>query len=145
VKVMNRRAAASHSFEPHTGEVRLVLTAGTREALLAEAGRALAELMLRDEDRGIRPSGPASSFEVRARDGATLLAEWLNELIYRSETSKRVFTEFQVEGAGETWLRGRAWGVQPLELKTAVKAATLHGLSLTSEGGTWRATAVLDV
>lgn len=139
-----RRRGAAHQFEPHTGEVRLSLWAPTREALFAEAGRALAELMLGERAIPER-RGPAVELEVCARDGAALLAEWLNELISRSEISKQVFTDFELDAVEATRARGRAWGVEPAALKTAPKAATLHGLSLAPLGAGWGATVVLDV
>jgi SHS2 domain-containing protein len=135
---------ATHRFEPHTAEVRLVLEAPTREALFAEAGRALAELMLGDQPGGGRKGAPVE-LEVKGRDGAVLLAEWLNELVYRSEISKQVFTDFEIDDASETRVRGRARGLEPEALKTAVKAATLHGVSVERDGEGFRGAVVLDV
>jgi SHS2 domain-containing protein len=83
--------------------------------------------------------------EVRARDRAALLVEWLNELIFLSEANKQVFTRFEVERAEETVARGRAWGVSPEVLKTAVKAATWHQVKVEQQGGQWQAGVVLDV
>jgi SHS2 domain-containing protein len=141
---MMEAPAARHSFEEHTGEVRLELTAPSCEELFAEAGRALAELMLGEV--GVPPdSAPMKAVEVRARDRAALLVEWLNELIFLSETSKRVFTHFRVERVDETEALAVVAGVAPEVLKTAVKAATLHGVSVQDSNGSWRASVVLDV
>ncbi len=136
--------AASHRFGEHTGEVRLEVSAPTCEELFAEAGRALAELML-----GELPQTPAAPgtrpVEVHGRDRAALLVDWLNELIFLSETSKQVFTRFQVERITETEARARVAGVAAEALKTPVKAATLHGVSVSRSGGGWQASVVLDV
>jgi SHS2 domain-containing protein len=133
-----------HRFEEHTGEVRLEVSAPTREALFAEAGQALAELMLGDGSHPA-PSGQAQPLEAQAGDLGALYVEWLNELIFQSERSKEVFTRFEVTKVDATSVRAVAFGVHPEVLKTAVKAATLHGLSVRQEGEGWRASVVLDV
>ena len=136
--------SARHRFAEHTGEVRLELAAPSCEELFAEAGRALAELMLGEvPDPGA--SAPARAVEVHARDRAALLVGWLNELIYLSETSKQVFTRFDVERVDETAVWARVAGVAPEVLRTAVKAATLHGVSVVRSADGWRASVVLDV
>jgi protein archease len=136
--------AAEHRFEEHTGEVRLVLRASSLEELFVEAGRALAEMML-GELPGSTTPGTEQQLSVRARDRATLLVEWLNELIFLSETSKQVFTRFRVERVGKDDMQAAVAGVSPESLRTQVKAATLHGLSLENRGGAWQASVVLDV
>jgi SHS2 domain-containing protein len=140
----SKTAAAGHTFKQHTGEVRLELSAPSCEELFAEAGRGLAELML-----GNIPASPASanaqSIEVSARDRCALLVAWLNELVFRSETSKRVFTQFQVDYVDDSTLRASAWSMEPNVLKTAVKAATLHRVAVERLSEGWRATVVLDV
>ena len=137
-------ADAEHTFEEHTGEVRLRVTAPSCEGVFAEAGRALAELMLGELPEVVE-LGPERLVEVRGRDRAALFVGWLNELIFHSETSKQVFTEFRVEQLEETSVRAVIAGLSPETLKTAVKAATLHGVSVEFTGGRWRATVVLDV
>jgi len=133
-----------HQFEDHTGEVRLKLGAPSLEELFAEAGRALAELML--GDLAARSAlGPEQRVRVRAADLEALLVEWLNELIFLSETSKQVFTRFRVEHLGTGELEAVVAGVAPEALKTQVKAATFHGLSVENRQGAWRASVVLDV
>ena len=136
--------AADHRFEEHTGEVRLALTASSLEELFAEAGRALAELTLGALPASTTP-GPEQRISVRARDRAALLVEWLNELIFRSETSKQVFTRLRVEWVGANEMQAVVAGVSPETLRTQVKAATLHRLSLENRGGAWQASVVLDV
>jgi SHS2 domain-containing protein len=136
--------AAEHRFEEHTGEVRLVLSASSLEDLFGEAGRALAEIML-GELPATTTAGPEQRLSVRARDRAALLVEWLNELIFLSETSKQVFTRCRVERVGKDEMQAAVAGVSPEGLRTQVKAATLHGLSLENRGGVWQASVVLDV
>jgi len=117
--------------------------AKTCEALFAEAGRALAELMLGDSK--VPAGGERQAVAVEARDRAALLVEWLNELIFLSESKKQVFPRVEVERATETSVSGAVWGVAPELLAVPVKAATFHEVVVEEAGGEWRASVVLDV
>jgi SHS2 domain-containing protein len=133
---------ARHSFVEHTSEVELRLEAPSLAALFVQAGKALAELML----------GEATGSEavtdrviVTAPDRAALLAAWIDELIFRAEIRKAVFTRFDVARVDEQEIAAEIGGVAEPVLKTAVKAATFHDLRVAEENGRWVATVVLDV
>ena len=142
---MGDGAAASHELLEHTGEVAVRLRAPTPAALLAEAGRALAELMLGDDDGARAAASVGATVEVRAPDLTTLLIDWLNELVFRSDVDKAVYTEFEIARASEREVAARVRGVAEPTLKTAVKAATFHGAHVSQEGGAYVATVILDV
>lgn len=134
--------AGRHGFEEHTGEVRIWVEAPDLAGLFREAGLALAELMAPDAQR---PDGAAETIELSARDAEALLVDFLDELIYRTDTTGRVYNEIEVERADSGGLSARVRGVVPAEMKTAVKAATFHGLRIEESDGLWRARVVLDV
>lgn len=79
-----------------------------------------------------------------------LLVDWLNELIFRSETGHRLFARFDVTVApdGRT-LRANVGGepVDPLRhvLDHEVKAVTHHGETLVRDEDGWRAELILDI
>jgi len=132
-----------HAFDDHVGELRLRLDAPTLPALFEEAARALAELSL---DRATRPSeDPVEVVKLTAPDAPTLLVDWLNELVFLSETRKRVYTDVHVTSATETVLEAEVRGVYPEVVRTAVKAATLNELTLERGPHGYAATVVLDV
>src|SRR5262249_6857783 len=114
---------ASHAFVEHVGEVEVMLRAAGLPDLFAEAGRALAELML-GEDVAPPVEGPRATVSVSARDREALLVEWLNELIFQAETEKAVYTRFDVRFLTDRELRAEIQGLAEPTLKTAVKAAT---------------------
>jgi SHS2 domain-containing protein len=129
-----------HRWLDNTAELELTVEAPTEEAVLAEAAVALGEL-LTDE-----PEGEPARREVAvsAPDEPALLAEWLNELVFLSETESFV-PERVVElelSAGR--LRALVDG-RIAAPKTLVKAVTYHGLVLEREGVGWRGRATLDV
>lgn len=134
---------ARHEFEEHTSEVKMRLFAPTLPSLFQEACRALADIMAESPPQVGRPDEPVG---LIARDREALLAEWLNELIYRTESEGRLFTAAEVERLSDTELTGKIGGAAVSGLKTQVKAATLHDLTiepLAQEG--WTASVVLDV
>ena len=136
-------SAPSHSFLEHTGEVRLRLTAGSLAELLAEAGRALAELQLRGASGD--PAGPAEEIEVRSADRVALLVDWLNELVYRAESGVAVATEFDVREIGDSAIRARIRSTPVEQSPALVKAATLHGARVEPVAGGWEGDVILDV
>ena len=137
-------ASATHTFEEHVGELGLRLDARTRADLFAEAGRALAELFV-GEMALPSPAEDAETVELRAADPGALLVDWMNELLFRSETQRKVFVEFFFDRLFDTELRASIRGVEVDELRTLVKAATLHDLELRKQSDGISAALVLDV
>lgn len=94
---------------------------------------------------------PAESYavEVEAEDLETLLVEWLNELLYLSESGELLFSSFKVLSMGETVIKGSAFG-EPLDrdrhkLGTEIKAVTYHMLKVEQEDDMWVGTVIFDV
>ncbi|MFO7155622.1 MAG: archease [Pseudomonadota bacterium] len=137
------RMDASHRFEAHTGEVRLVLSAPDLPALFAQAAQGLAELMA--EDAMAIPFEDRLDLEVEGRDVEALLVGWLDELIFQTEIRGKVYPRVEQIEVGEGRLRARVAGGSPKAFKTSVKAATFHDLRVRSEGGRLHAAVVLDV
>jgi SHS2 domain-containing protein len=138
----------SHEVVDHTSEIRLRVRAGSLAELLAEAGRALAQLELRGANGAA--AGDWRPLTVSAADRAALLAEWLNELVFLAEAERWIPIDFEVERAGEVSggdaeIRARARGVTLEQSPGLVKAATLHGLRVDPIPGGLEAEVVLDV
>jgi SHS2 domain-containing protein len=133
---------ASHAFEQHTGEVKLRLDAASLAELFAEAARALAELMGIPSDE---PPGEWQRVDLTARDGEALLVAWINELIARTEIDHLRYADVAIDDVTARRLVARVRGVPFRETRTAVKAATLHGLRVHAGPGGASATLILDV
>ncbi|HVY48332.1 MAG TPA: archease [Minicystis sp.] len=132
-----------YRFEEHTSEVALRIEAPTLAGLYGDAARALAALQLGDVAKG--PLGPPERVVACARDRAALLVAFLDELIYRSETEKRVFPDVTVERCSDVELEAVVRGVDVEALATAVKAATYHGVSVEADRAGYTARVILDV
>jgi len=136
--------SARHTFEEHVGELKLHVEGRSYEEIFFEAARALANLMTRGGGLP-RPSEDSERVELRSRDRAALLVDWLNELLYRSEAQRRIYTECHFDRLTSTELRAFVRGAAVEELRTMVKAATLHDLELKEGANGYSATIVLDI
>ena len=124
----------------HTAELELHINADTEEAVFEDALRALAELV-RD---GERPEHVSFEIALDAPDRATLLAAWLDELVYRAEADGLVpdaVEHLALTGDGLT-ATVRAHRGEPRHL---VKGVTYHRLEFDREGDACHACLVLDV
>lgn len=132
-------------FEPHTSEVQLRIEGTDLAELFEEAGYALAEVMLGESPPEPPPGAEEEHVTLDAADTEALLVDWLNELISRADMKKRVYTHLTVDALEERTLRARIRGFTPEVLKTAVKAATFHGVDIREHEDRFIATVVLDV
>lgn len=130
----------SHRWVDHTAELELRLDSPTETAVFEDALTALSELLRDGSGRG----GTSFEVEIQAGDRATLLANWLDELVYRAETEDLVpdrVEHLSLEGdALHAQVRARRG--QPRHL---VKGVTYHRLSFDDADDGYRATVVLDV
>jgi SHS2 domain-containing protein len=139
----------AHSFDEHTSETRLSLSAPSLEALLEEAALAMMELVVAEP----LPDGGALSHRqvaLESPDRDALLVDWLNEIIFLTETGHACVETARVSVAGSTTLTAEV-GLRVQErLRNPVKAASFHDLSIVEEpgeagGSRFRATIILDV
>ena len=137
-------SAPRHRFGEHTGEVELIVEASTLAPLFEEAARGLAGLLA--EDTLGPPTRDAEHITLTASDPETLLIEWLNELVYRGEVNGCIYADVEIERIDERSLEATVRGREPRAPRTAVKAATWHGVRIRPrDGGALEATVVLDV
>jgi SHS2 domain-containing protein len=139
---MTTEPGARHEFLDHTSEVEVSLAAPSLAGLLAEAGRALAELLAGEVRQA---DGPVERVRLESADREALLVDWLNALIFLSETRKRVFTEFRFAQVGDQSLEAEVRGFVPEGLRLPVKAATYHRVAVASSDGGLAGRVVLDV
>jgi SHS2 domain-containing protein len=129
----------SYEWVDHTAELELHVEAPSEELVLHHSMGALAELLG-------SASGPRRTHQIDldATDRATLLAEWLEELVFLAETEGFVPEEAEIvlrNTSLHAVTRGRTGEPRPL-----VKAVTYHGLRFEQrEDGVWQARVVLDV
>jgi SHS2 domain-containing protein len=128
----------AYDWVDHVGELELAIHAPSREAVLAEGACALGELL------GGGGDGETREVAVEGAELASLLAAWLEELVFLAETDGFVPAAVRAVEIDERGARGIVEGRRgsPPHL---VKAVTYHRLAFEPEGDGWYARAVLDV
>jgi SHS2 domain-containing protein len=163
--------SAGYELVDHTADVVVRAYGASREQVFEQA--ALATVSLLYDPATVR-SREGIPVELGAADAELLLAAWLNELLFLIEARRRVFARFEVrsvgpdDAAGEApaarrrttaasgtqaapgaWLRatavGEAFDGRRHAVRSVVKAATLHDLSLLRVPGGWEGRVLLDV
>jgi SHS2 domain-containing protein len=136
----------THSFDDHTSETRLSLSAPSLEALLEEAALALMELVVSEPP----PDGGTLTerqVTLESPDRDALLVDWLNEIIFLTEVAhaRLESAAVTVDEAGRSLSARVALRAQE-RMRSPVKAASFHALSIARQpDGAWVATVILDV
>ena len=134
----------SWRFLPHTAEVQLELEDGTLAGVLAAAARGFCELVLGEPPAWDAP-GQQHAVVAEGADPAALLVAFLDELVYLADTTRGVPARARIHEASAGRLRAEVTVLPASQIKTAVKAATLHGALCEQRAGAWRGKVVLDV
>jgi protein archease len=129
-----------YEWRSHTAEIELAIEAGSEEQVFTDALAAFFELVALDD------SGTAAQHDValEAADRASLLVDWLQELIYLADAESFIAERAEELRLEDTSINATLVGRHAL-FEPLVKAATYHGLRFEREGNTWRARVVLDV
>jgi SHS2 domain-containing protein len=127
-----------YRFVEHTAELELELEGASPEDVLLEGLRAFAELAGHAGDAVVeRP------VDIEAGDLPSLLAAWLDELVFLAETEGLVPLDAALSLDGmrlRAVVRAARGDPRPL-----VKGVTLHRLAFRNRGGRWQGRVVLDV
>jgi SHS2 domain-containing protein len=129
----------------HTADVGVVAYGANLGQAFGNAAKALFSLIVElDSVREALYRG----IELTADDEASLLVEWLNELIYVFDTEHVLFKRFEVSVTDGGWLRASCYGDKVNRsrhrLKTGVKAATYHMLEISNDNG-YRVRVIFDI
>lgn len=129
-----------HRWVEHTGELELTLEASEEAEVFADALAALRELL----DDGSTGAPERRRVTLRSPERATLLADWIDELVFLAETEDFVAERLEAIELASDGLDATVVGRRgrPPHL---VKAVTYHGLEFAADGDRVRARAVLDV
>jgi protein archease len=130
----------------HVGEWRVAIDADSIEELLIELARAIA----RFAGKTTSAPGEWEPVTVKSRDTATLLVDWANELLGRSEIAGRAYSEARDVRIRQLpdrkcVLTAEVRGHPVTQWASPLKAATYYGLSLQKSNGEWHAVMLFDV
>ena len=132
----------------HTADIGVHLRSPTVEQLFAEAGRAVAALVL--DNPGTIEHRQSVSLEMEAEDIEGLFVDWLSELIYRFEAEHVLFGDFSITVSDDhRQLRAECRG-EPVDWnrhapRYELKAVTYHQLRVAQTPTGWEASVIFDV
>jgi SHS2 domain-containing protein len=137
----------AESFD-HTADVGLRVTAGDLDDLFRTAAEALFDYVV--VNRAEVRCTEVETIALSAESADELLVSWLNELIFRSETTHRLYARFDVRVADDGLSLAAEIAGEPIDrlrhvLDHEVKAVTYHGLSLVQTESAWVAEVILDI
>jgi SHS2 domain-containing protein len=124
----------------HTSELELAVEAPSEADVFADALAAFRELVGDEADGAVE----RREIMVASTDRATLLADFLGELVFLAETEDFIPERLAALALEPPNLRASVEG-RGGEPRHLVKAVTYHGLEFANVDGGWRARVVLDV
>jgi len=84
--------------------------------------------------------------KVKSSDSAALLVDFLNEVLFLSQTHKEFYSKFEEDKLTETEIQGMLIGKAVKRWGKEIKAATYHDLKVSQKkGGKWEAQVIFDV
>jgi SHS2 domain-containing protein len=141
--------SVSWAVVEHTADVGIEVRAATLEALFVDAAAGFCDVIT---EMALIGGGEERPFEVDAAGLDLLLVAWLEELLFRFETTGVLYArgEASVEGKGESWslrarMRGERFDAARHPLRVQVKAVTYHGLEVARDEQGWRARVIFDI
>ncbi len=135
-------------FLEHTSDAYLEAYGPTLGDALAEAARGMFEVMV---DTSRVEANIEEEVEVEAESLEDLLVSWLEELLYRFDAERKVYSEFYVEASEEepyrlrAKIRGEEYDPDKHMPRTDIKAVTYGMLSISRERGCWRLRVLFDI
>ncbi|HEV8241732.1 MAG TPA: archease [Thermoanaerobaculia bacterium] len=137
------------SVVEHTADVGIEVQAATLEALFVDAAAGFCDVITEVARIG---GDQEHTFEVEGAALDLLLVTWLEELLFRFETSGVLYPrgDASVEGKGDSWslrarMRGERFDAERHPLKVQVKAITYHELEVARDEQGWRARVIFDI
>lgn len=130
----------------HPADIRLKITASSKKDLFQGALKGMTLIIA---GRKIIKKGEqliAKQIEVLSPEKNTLLVDFLNEVLAKTDIYHSVFPEIEIEELTERKIRGTIKGQKVKEFKEEIKAATYHGLDIVqNEEGLWEVIILFDV
>jgi SHS2 domain-containing protein len=132
----------------HTADVGLRIRAADLDDLFRTAAEGVFDYIVTNRDAV--QAQESEHVSVRADSTAELLVTWLNDLIFRCETTHRLYGRFEPRVSADGLNLDATISGEPIDpnrhvLDHEVKAVTHHGLTVEHVGNEWVAELILDI
>ncbi|MFA5360689.1 MAG: archease [Candidatus Paceibacterota bacterium] len=130
----------------HPADIRLKITASSKKDLFQGALKGMALIIAGRKNIKKGEQLIEKQIETLSPEKNTLLVDFLNEVLAKTDIYHSVFSEIEIEELTERKIRGTIKGQKVKEFKEEIKAATYHGLDIVqNEEGLWEAIILFDV
>lgn len=139
----------------HTADLGIEVEGTTREVIFRRAAAGMFALMWDEAEPGLLavnaeavtpPTREEHRISLQARSVDTLLARWLQELLYLYDAWLLVPTDIEFESLNDTELAARLWMVRADTAPAReLKGVTYHDLDVGPVGPGWCARVIFDV
>ena len=130
-----------------TADVAFVAYGRDLNELFANSALAMFEVMMNTKQVEEKVEERVS---VDGHDLESLMFNWLNELLYISDSKNLAFSKFEVKVDEKNFkleavCKGEEINPEKHETRTVVKAATYHQMKIWWEDNLWKAQVILDI
>jgi SHS2 domain-containing protein len=95
----------------------------------------------------VSAKGAAEEIIIESSDLASLLVDWLSEILYCGEINKKVYTDFEITEFSENppKIKAKIKGMPVGEKNIDIKAVTYHDLEIKKVNDHWEAVVIFDI
>jgi len=129
---------------PHPADVKLQITASTKEELFQGALKGMASII----QPQIPPKAPLvkENIEIQSLDLNALLVDFLNEVLAKTDITQVVFNKLKIRKLTDNYLQAEIEGQKSDYFDQEIKAVTHHGLEIKqNKNGHYQVTILFDI
>lgn len=128
----------------HPADVKLQITASTKEELFQGALAGMASIIQSQIPR--KAPIIKENIEIQALDLNTLLVDFLNEVLAKTDISHVVFNKLKIKKLTDNYLQAETEGQKSDYFGQEIKAVTHHGLEIKQDNnGHYQVTILFDI
>jgi len=129
---------------PHPADIRLEITASCKEDIFRGALEGMAYIIQPNVSQ--KSISKKEQIEIHSMDINTLLVDFLNEVLAKSDIYNSVFDSIKIEKLTDNSIKGIIKGRNVKEFSKEIKAATYHELNISQDkNGDWKAIILFDI
>jgi len=135
-----------YSLIEHTADMGIRIKGRDIREVFRKSAQATFSIIAHQE-RVRQPGKVSFNIELKSANLEELLVDWLNELLFLSSAKEAIFSDFKLLKITERTLQAVVCGSSAANyrMKTEIKAATYHGLSLKKIPRGWQAEVIFDL